>query len=129
VPDLGAEKREALTHAGWWFPEDDPNLRPLGRYQEGKLAFRALTEGELEILQVGMFALRTMFGETIHSVDVTRAGVIGSWTLKLSGDRTAHVELRWPADPVKGLAFFLPENTEHFVRHRDKILRRLGLLR
>lgn len=125
--NLGADERRTLTEAGWWFPADDPDLQPRGRYQEGRLEFRPLTERELEVLRVGMFALQSMFGETVHSVDVTRDGVIGSWTVKLSGDRCAYVELRWPANPEKGLAFFLPENTQHFIRHRDRILRRLGI--
>jgi hypothetical protein len=124
--EVGADERQELIRAGWWIPEDDPTMRPVPRYHEGRDVFRPLTERELECLRVGVFALQGMFGDTFDRADVTRTAIEGSWTVLLSGDRTVHIELRWPVVPGKGFAFFLPENNEYFLRHRNKVLRRLG---
>lgn len=124
--NLGAIERQELSRAGWWFPEDDPTMRFSARYQEAYLTFRQLSGRELDWLRVGTFALQGMFGDTLERVDVTKTAIEGSWTVKLGDERIAHIDLRWPAVPGKGFAFFIPENNEYYLRHRNRVLSRLG---
>ena len=105
VPDASETERKRLEHAGWTPPFDRPNLQPMGRAIDVVSADRDLTAEEYRLLRICAFVSLAIFDEPFPKLVDAQNFAPFSFNLKLDDGRIIDVLLRWPVDPVKGVAF------------------------